>query len=154
MMQTPSSKVITDLNDNDVLLGRGNPLTEYPGNIRFRAVVQKHQSEYRAAEMRLRKDGIARAVIRRIEESKGRFLERHHREEGGKTRQIGGKRVKRPADVEWVLADEEKVLLKVKQALRGKGFGPTKNRQFLSATEKRSQKVQTDEAGERQRNGS
>ena len=106
--------LITDLNQNDVLFGRGTPCNINEGNIRFRELIKQHSDEYRSVEKRLRKDGIARAIIRQVQERGGRFLEKADYD-GRKEKPLHeGRRSG------WTLADDEEVLRKVKQALRGK----------------------------------
>jgi hypothetical protein len=68
-------KYIREVNDNDVLCGRGAPTNFHPGNQHFREVVASYQSAYIAAK-RADKPEIALQVVHRIEERGGRFLKR------------------------------------------------------------------------------
>ncbi|KAL7574990.1 hypothetical protein ACA910_010808 [Epithemia clementina (nom. ined.)] len=62
---------VTVLNDNDVLFGRGNPVNQHPGNIRFRELC----ASYRAVYLKLatsKKRPLAESIV---EMCQGRFLE-------------------------------------------------------------------------------
>lgn len=83
---------------NDVLCGRGGRTNTHDGNVRFRAVVASHQSQYLIAKKR-EKEGIARDVVQAIRERGGRFLQKS---ESGT----------------WEEVDEKKAILKSSQALR------------------------------------
>jgi hypothetical protein len=61
---------------NDILLGRGAPIINYEGNIRFRALVSTRKLEYVGSGRHQVKDGIAKSIIDEIQRRKGRFLRR------------------------------------------------------------------------------
>jgi hypothetical protein len=68
-------KYILEVEDNDVLCGRGAPSNFHPGNQRFRDIVASYQSAYLAAK-RADKPDIALKVVHCIEGYGGRFLKR------------------------------------------------------------------------------
>jgi hypothetical protein len=61
---------------NDVLLGRGRPFQEFPGNFRMTEIVDAHRDEYESVG-KLQKTAISSNVVQLIKESKGgRFLKK------------------------------------------------------------------------------
>jgi Helicase associated domain len=66
-------EVETKCTEVDVLMGRGKRVSEWPGNIFFRQVVNKYRDSYSKA-YRLHKIDIAERVIAEIEAIGGRFL--------------------------------------------------------------------------------
>ena len=61
--------------DVDILLGRGKPFQNHPGNQRMLSLVDKYKERYQAAE-RKEKHDIVEEVMGIIEGSGGRFLRR------------------------------------------------------------------------------
>lgn len=97
----------TDLNNFDVLCGRGSGPNEKSGNIAFRDLVHRRKQEYLAVNNRdhVNKNRIAKEIVDEVRAKGGRFL----------------KRVVSPdtdAPLSYVLADEPTVMEKTKQALR------------------------------------
>jgi hypothetical protein len=107
-----ASGIITELSQNDVLLGRGEPSIVNEGNIRFRQLVQSRKLEYLDAPKRKTKDSIARQVVQAISLKEGRFLRRI-------SSPVEAEQIGVPKGVKaWVLAHEGAVIQKIKQALR------------------------------------
>jgi hypothetical protein len=71
-----SSVLITSLNDNDVILGRGAGPSQYIGNLRFRSHIKKRQEEYIAIATHRHesKARISRDIVSQIHALGGRFL--------------------------------------------------------------------------------
>ena len=63
-------------NPNDVLIGRGSPYQEYSGNRRHHQLVDSMLDKYNESNDRLWKTCVAGDVVKRIQESNGRFLTR------------------------------------------------------------------------------
>ena len=42
----PYQELVTELNDNDVLCGRGGRINNYPGNVQFREICRQYQGIY------------------------------------------------------------------------------------------------------------
>jgi hypothetical protein len=65
----------------DVLLGRGRPNQEFPGNVRLAVIIDMHRSQYQSAK-RGGKTGTCEEIVSLIKNSGGRFLKRqegsHH----------------------------------------------------------------------------
>ena len=59
-----NQQVITELNAEDVLLGRGAGPNEHAGNIKFRMVVAEFKPSYLATTNRKEKNKIARKAVR------------------------------------------------------------------------------------------
>jgi hypothetical protein len=98
--------------DDDIILGRGVPISKYEGNIRFRELIRGYKGEYMATGRHHRKQQIVEEVLEKLRERNCRFLSRIETDE--EARKCGlppGSRV-------WVIAREEVALSKVKQALR------------------------------------
>lgn len=105
--------LVTQLNMNDVLMGRGAPAIDNEGNVRFRRIVSGRRAEYFAARKRQDKDRIARQVMNAVESRGGRFLKKKADEaEQAQLPELAG------GDTAWTLVDEDTVLTKVKQSLR------------------------------------
>jgi hypothetical protein len=86
--------------EKDVLMGRGKRVSEWPGNIYFRQVVNKHREPYHDAE-RSKKVYTAQAVIAAIHDIGGRFL-------------------KEESDGSWTEIEHPRSIEKTCQALREK----------------------------------
>ena len=99
-LHSASSSSEIEVNDRDVLMGRGGVTNSHDGNKIYRAKVSKRQREYLAAP-KLKKAEIAMIVVDEIHESGGRFL----LEKQGK----------------WVEISREQARAKTSQALREKG---------------------------------
>jgi hypothetical protein len=65
----------------DVLLGRGRPNQEFPGNVRLAVIIDIHRRQYQSAK-RGGKTGTCEEIVSLIKNSGGRFLKRqegsHH----------------------------------------------------------------------------
>lgn len=95
--------LITDVTAQDVYLGRGQGPNCHAGNIFFRQTIQKYKAAYTATVNRKAKSQIAKHVWKAVDRRGGRFL--------------------KPlpdnySDETFVLAEEEVVMEKIKQALR------------------------------------
>jgi hypothetical protein len=92
--------VIYDPLPNDVLLGRGKPIQERPGNVRFRDMLDKHMGKYEQGK-KGGKSKVSAYIVRIVKDGGGRFL-------------------KELEDGEWVEVDEATALEKVSHAFRGR----------------------------------
>ena len=101
--------IIVDLEDNDVLLGRGSGVNDHIGNIKFRNLISLYRERYLATSNRAKKRHIAVEILDdvRRKEPPGRFLERV----------VAGKITERNKQL-WIVVTEDKTLEKIKQALR------------------------------------
>jgi hypothetical protein len=69
--------IISDLNENDVLCGRGGRINNHPGNITFRVIVEEFKREYLDPRTRkLEKAHVAARLVAQIRSANppGRFL--------------------------------------------------------------------------------
>lgn len=69
--------IISDLNENDVLCGRGGRINNHPGNIAFRTIVEEYKREYLDPRTRkLEKAHVAARLVAQIRAANpsGRFL--------------------------------------------------------------------------------
>jgi hypothetical protein len=71
-----SGDLITSLNDNDVILGRGAGPSQFVGNLRFQSRIEKRQEEYLliTAHRHKRKAAIARDIVDQTHALGGRFV--------------------------------------------------------------------------------
>jgi hypothetical protein len=83
---------------NDVLLGRGKPFQEHPGNICMRNLVELYLKEYQGAPIG-QKNVIAGKIVADIQETGGRF-------------------VKKRADGWWEETEDDDALVKVLKTFR------------------------------------
>lgn len=107
MPHTPADdkleRPIQDINDSDVLLGRGGLTNTNPGNIKFRSLVGKHRMAYCTAP-KGDKGALARFLCNFIRANKGRFLRKNDKEEAS----LGN----------WYEVGDDKAVMKCGQALR------------------------------------
>jgi hypothetical protein len=127
---------VTVLNENDVLLGRGQPILNYPGNLGFRKLIVANKAAYTASGKHAVKDEIARRILRQIAAAGGRFLRKT--EDDSEEQQQPG--ISPSVQQVWVIVDEETRLQKVKQALREQvckpDAAPTKGTSSAPASKK------------------
>jgi hypothetical protein len=90
---------ITEIHENDVLLGRGGLTNTNPGNIKFRKLVSKYRVHYCTAP-KGDKGALARYLCNYVRAMNGRFL------------------AKAPDDPSWYEVGDEKAVSKCGQALR------------------------------------
>jgi hypothetical protein len=76
-----SEKTVSYPVTNDVLLGRGRPFQEFPGNVRLALLIDKYRERYTTAG-RCDKAIISQHLLDMIKESKGRFLKKMTDSEG------------------------------------------------------------------------
>ena len=74
--QQQHATFVTELNDHDVLMGRGSPSSEYSGNLAFRQLVIDRRQDYLRCTRRNQKHGIAMEIIQAVIDRGGRFLQR------------------------------------------------------------------------------
>ncbi len=97
---------VSNLNDNDVLSGRGGRINSHPGNIQFRNLVNQHKMTYLSKQTKkLDKVKIANEIVQTIRnmDPPGRFL----------------KQEKGNAD-EWIEIGDDRARKKAGQAMREK----------------------------------
>lgn len=105
--------MVTKLEDNDVLMGRGALATDFEGNLRLREIVRQRQDEYVRATKRNRKHQIAEEIIDTVKASGGRFLQ------GAETLQGIDPATLPRYEAAWFVVEDMRVLTsKVKQLLR------------------------------------
>jgi len=76
VITNPKRVLITELNDNDVLQGRGSGSMQNTGNIRFRTLVEELRPSYVATSSRKAKAKMIGDMVQFIKSRKGRFLQR------------------------------------------------------------------------------
>jgi hypothetical protein len=97
---------VVDVAEHDVLLGRGKRSNNWPGNIRFRKLVDAEQNAYMTASDDTTRDAIAFEIANAIERQGGRFLRETVVEVNGAPRSA------------WMVVEGATIRTKVKQALR------------------------------------
>jgi hypothetical protein len=120
-------RYITELNENDVLLGKGFPIINNPGNVKYRELILANKEKYISTSRHAMKDEIARSIFDTIAERGGRFL---RRAESCPSKKAAGT----PMDA-WEIVDEETSMHKIKQALRDQ---PTSIKHRASPSHSRS----------------
>jgi len=114
---TNNTNYITDVNDADVLFGRGSDVRAHPGNVRYRELLSARVHEYYAVKRNL-KNGIVQEIVDYILTiEQGLFLKKI---EAGTTEDkvTATPNNANTAGGVWVIADDHLVLEKTKQALR------------------------------------
>ena len=108
-----------DTNERDVIMGRGKRVSEWPGNIYFRQVVNEHRDAYLLA-FRTTKVTIALDVIDKIHKNGGRFMTE-------------------TPDQRWVEVSQDRAIEKCCQALREKEKpNPPEGDPFVPVAKKKS----------------
>ena len=69
----PQNAAVYKIQDKDVLLGRGRPFHNHPGNVVFRNLIHSRIDEFETAN-KARKTEITKEVMEMVKESSGRFL--------------------------------------------------------------------------------
>jgi hypothetical protein len=90
----------------DVLCGRGKGASNFIGNRRFRSIVMCYRKAYTASSRRIEKRSICFEIIEKVQNRGGRFLVKKQTSSNSSTKET------------WVVLSNEKVLIKVSQALR------------------------------------
>jgi hypothetical protein len=116
--QRSRNNIVFELSHYDVLLGRGAGSINYVGNVLFRETVRERREEYLSTARRQVKDSIARQIVDIVTSRNGRFLRKITTSE--EKAAIG---IREDVNA-WVIADEEKMLEKVKQSLRDREYVP------------------------------
>lgn len=126
----------TEITNDDVLLGRGIPITNYSGNVRFRQLVVERKEMYCSTCQHQIKNELAREIIKIIkDENGGRFIREikttAEAKELGITSSIKDMK-------HWVILDDKTIMQKVKQALREPGppKSPPRSIDFMRHTER------------------
>lgn len=102
----------SELNDNDVLLGRGAVILKTEGHIRFRRLIQENKPEYTASGRHSVKNEIAMRILATISSRGGRFVRKL--ESDTDKAKYGA-----PSESDaYLIVGEEASLQKIKQALR------------------------------------
>lgn len=105
--------IITHLTTNDILMGRGAPLTYYEGNIKFRELVRPRKAEYVSSKNQHKKQQIAMQLYVDVERRGGRFLQKVSPADAALLgAPMGGNA--------WYMVSQNVALEKIKQALREK----------------------------------
>jgi hypothetical protein len=60
---------------NDVLLGRGRPFQEFPGNVQLAKIIDDYREAYQAGK-KLDKTAISTKSLKLVKDSNGRFLKK------------------------------------------------------------------------------
>ena len=112
---------VTEINQNDVLMGRGKPIITNEGNKRFRCLVRERKDEYSSTSRTHIKEAIARAIITEVSNRKGHFLELVQRAEASAAGFGEKSKV-------WKVVNVKVALNKVKQSLRDKEYVKSEHR--------------------------
>jgi hypothetical protein len=112
---------IRNVRSTDVLLGRGQDLARFQGNVEFRNLIRQRREEYTSANLRSKKLQIAKEIVSTIARRDERFLSLVDLSTGsvtGRERAKMNKPQKRIGASVWTVAQDSVVLEKTMQALR------------------------------------
>jgi hypothetical protein len=125
--QLPPRPYIRLPGENDVLFGRGTFSINYIGNKRYRELVRSRKAEYVACTRVYTKELIAREILDEINRRGGRFLESvvvpaattpQRKTTAAAVDPTTGIDGHNHTTKAWIMANDEKVLVKIKQSLR------------------------------------
>jgi hypothetical protein len=109
-------KLVHSLNENDVILGRGQHV-RYEGNTRFLNLVRSKVEEYNSTSSKPAKDRVARRIVRDVQNTGGRFVQRFD-DTTDATKYDDPNNSYDEYSIVWEIASERTVLVKVKQTFR------------------------------------
>eukprot|EP00548_Thalassiothrix_antarctica_P005580 CAMPEP_0194132832 /NCGR_PEP_ID=MMETSP0152-20130528/3208_1 /TAXON_ID=1049557 /ORGANISM="Thalassiothrix antarctica, Strain L6-D1" /LENGTH=261 /DNA_ID=CAMNT_0038828009 /DNA_START=83 /DNA_END=868 /DNA_ORIENTATION=- len=104
----PTFLIPPGVTENDVLCGRGKGANNFVGNRRFRDIVMRYRYLYSNCSRRSDKRAICNHIVEAVHAHGGRFLTRVTRKNVDNASPIGS----------WTTLGQEKILVKVSQALR------------------------------------
>eukprot|EP00977_Amphora_coffeiformis_P006799 scaffold1488_cov141-Amphora_coffeaeformis.AAC.8 len=134
---------VVELNENDVLMGRGSPSAEYSGNLRFRQLVIDRREEYLQCTRRNEKHRIAMDIIDTINKRGGRFLQRITTMEEAERLNVP------PRTQAWKVVEKGSALyVKVKQLMRDVGEDTQKKRKIRREEKRKETKQQASVDGD------
>jgi hypothetical protein len=113
---------VTEIQENDVLLGRGTGPNDHPGNVVFRKLIKDQFSSYGTASVRGDKTKMARQAVAFIHNRNGRFLRRLDPREVStlmvpeRSQECGSSH--QGQEVYLVIDDDRLLIQKTKQAFR------------------------------------
>lgn len=140
---TGSESFVVELNDNDVLMGRGSPSAEYSGNLRFRQLVIDRREDYLKCTRRNEKHRISMDIIDTIHQRGGRFLQRIT------TMQEADRLNVPPKTQAWKVVEKGSALyVKVKQLMRDVGEGTQQKRKIRREVKRKQSQQQSSSGGE------
>ena len=120
--------IITQPTSNDILFGRGKPMRNHPGNVRFRNLLEAHLDKYNRAP-KFEKGMIAKRLVQTLTETGSRFLKPKPgsatpiTNESIKNISLPSAIVRTPSSLpapEWVMVDEKTAETKVSQYFRSR----------------------------------
>lgn len=103
-----SFSVSPGISQNDVLCGRGKGANNFIGNRRFRDLVMSYRDVYSKCTRRSEKREICHNIVQAVRFRGGKFLTKDGKHRDTKSSPMGG----------WITLNDEKVIVKVSQALR------------------------------------
>jgi hypothetical protein len=130
---------VTELNDNDVLLGRGTGPNNNQGNVKFRIAVERLRLPYTSTSSRKMKNRIVRKTIHAVKAKDGRFL--------NKLRKGHIKKLGMPDKATYEVASDGVAVEKAKQALRYICYKKDAPPQKLPSSRTESNKVKAADNG-------
>ncbi|CAJ1952288.1 unnamed protein product [Cylindrotheca closterium] len=69
----PNAERVAALRKDDIILGRGKNMQDYPGNRRMRSIINKYKHEYQSIQRSEKRD-LVESVYKEITQGGGRFL--------------------------------------------------------------------------------
>lgn len=106
-------KFVTDINNNDVLMGRGFHNAEFEGNKRWQVLVASRRGEYLKATSREARHRISEEVVQEVYTRGGRFIRRIITTEEAQELEV-----KTQAQAWRVIPPSKALFIKVKQLMR------------------------------------
>jgi UvrD/REP helicase N-terminal domain len=100
-MESRKHAIITSVNNEDVLSGRGGKTNKHMGNRIYRAMVKENRQRYQQMKSNSHKQLLAESIIATVHKRGGRFLKQHGNDQNA-----------------WTELSKDEAMIKTTQALR------------------------------------
>ena len=146
---TPSSSLIGDLQENDIVCSRGAPTLFHKGNQKFRNLVLQYQNMYMFSK-RKEKPTLTWNVLEIVTSYGGRFV-RRNKAIHCNTNITDGKRTKKPSFFAWEQLNKRQAYEKICQSLRESA--PELRRRMLQRTQEEESQQRNVDVGSKREDG-
>ena len=138
---SPSPHLPFGCREHDVVCGRAQEIRTFIGNERFRQIIERHRSDYHAAQRKSEKSRVSTKIYHMITSNGGRFWDKRARNDDTTNNINNHKQKNNNNDKVWYELSQEKAIAKISQALRngtrpvrGSSYSPERGTTKATAT--------------------